>query len=66
MPFSKAAIDSSVTEKIGEVTKLPDFQEGYNEWYNNFEAGNAGVFSIPVGKSVEYMETTILKDKVVK
>jgi hypothetical protein len=25
MPFSEAAIDSSVTEKLGEVTELPDF-----------------------------------------
>lgn len=66
MPFSEAAIDSSVTERLGEVAELPDFQEGYTEWRNSFEAGNAGIFSIPVGKSVEYMETTTLKGNVVK
>jgi hypothetical protein len=66
MPFSEAAIDSSVTGKLGEVAELPDFQEGYAEWRNSFGAGKAGVFSIPVGKSVEYMETTTLKGSVVK
>ena len=66
MPFSKAAIDSSVTTMIGEVTELPDFQEGYDEWHESFKEGKAGVFSIPVGKSVEYMETTTLEGNVVK
>jgi len=66
MPFSEAAIDSSVTEMIGETTTLPDFQEGYNEWHTSAEAGSAGVFSIPVKKSIEYMETTMLKGSIVK
>lgn len=66
MPFSEAAIDSSVTGKQGELAELPDFQEGYTEWRNSFETGKAGVFSIPVGKSVEYMEMTMLKGNVVK
>ena len=66
MPFSEAAIDSSVTKKMGEVTNLPDFQEGYDEWHTSFESGNGGVFSIPVEKSIEYMETTMLKGSVVK
>ena len=66
MPFSEAAIDSSVTKMTGEVIELPDFQEGYDEWHKSFKKGKAGVFSIPVGKSVEYMETTTLEGKVVK
>ena len=66
MPFSEAVIDSSVTKMIGEVTELPDFQEGYDEWHESFKKGKAGVFSIPVGKSVEYMETTTLEGNVVK
>jgi hypothetical protein len=66
MPFSEAAIDSSVTKMIGEVTELPDFREGYDEWHKSFKEGKAGVFSIPVGKSVEYMETTTLEGNVVE
>jgi hypothetical protein len=61
MPFSEAAIDSSVTKQIGSVANLPDFEEGYNEWRRSFDAGHAGVFSITVGKAVEYMETTMLE-----
>ena len=66
MPFSEAAIDSSVTEKLGEITEMPDFQKGYTEWRNSFEAGKAGIFSMPVGKSVEYIETTMIEGNVVK
>ncbi|MBD2767228.1 hypothetical protein IC235_04920 [Hymenobacter sp. BT664] len=60
MPFSEAAIDSSVTKQIGTVTKLPDFKAGYDEWRRSFDAGHAGVFTITVGKAVEYMETAVL------
>jgi hypothetical protein len=66
MPFSEAAIDSSVTKMMGEVTGLPDFQEGYDEWHESFKEGKAGIFSIPVGKSVEYMEKTTLEGNVIK
>ena len=61
MPFSEAAIDSSVTKQLGTATELPDFKEGYDEWRQSFNAGHAGVFSITVGKAVEYMETTMLQ-----
>ena len=61
MPFSEAAIDSSVVKQIEVVTKLPDYREGYDEWHQSFDAGHAGVFSITVGKAVEYMETTMLQ-----
>ncbi|WP_310398231.1 hypothetical protein [Hymenobacter sp.] len=61
MPFSEAAIDSSVAKQLGTVTELPDFKDGYDEWRQSFDAGQAGVFSITVGKAVEYMETTMLE-----
>ena len=51
---------------IGKVTELPDFREGYDEWHESFKAGKAGVFSVSVGKSLEYMETTMLEGNVVK
>ncbi|GAA4348271.1 hypothetical protein GCM10023185_04060 [Hymenobacter saemangeumensis] len=61
MPFSEAAMDSSVTKQLGIVKSLPEYSEGYNEWRQSFDAGNAGVFSITVGKAVEYMERTMLE-----
>ena len=66
MPFAEAALDSSGLRKIGETKVIPDYQEGYNEWRASFEKGGAGVFSIPVGKAVEYMEETMLKGRTVK
>lgn len=61
MPFSEVALDSSGLKKIGEAKVIPDYQEGYNEWRTSFDKGGAGVFSIPVGKAVEYMQETMLE-----
>ena len=58
MPFSREAIDSSVIDCVGS-TEVPDFSEGYDAWKEGYTKGEAGVFSIPVSKAVEYMETTI-------
>lgn len=65
MPFSEAALDSSGLERIGEAKVIHDYQEGYNEWRTSFEKGKAGVFTIPVGKAVAYMEETMLKGHAV-
>ena len=59
-PFSKAALDSSVIRVVSVVDDLPDYKEGYIEWRESFLTGNAGVFSIPVSKSIDYMEQTII------
>lgn len=66
MPFSEAAIDSSAIKLIGKVDKLPDFKEGYDEWREGFTTGDAGVFSVTVGKAVEYTEKTMLEGKTVE
>jgi len=60
MPFSEPALDSSGLRKLGEAKTIPDYQEGYDEWRASFDKGNAGVFTISVGKSVEYMEKTAI------
>ena len=61
MPFSEAALDSSVTKQVGTATKLPDFNEGYNQWRQGFESGHAGVFSITVGEAVTFIEKATLQ-----
>ena len=61
MPFSEAAIDSSVIKQIGTTSEPPDYTEGYEEWRQSFKVGHAGVFSITVGKAVEYMEKSMLE-----
>lgn len=56
MPFSKEALRKSVTEKVGQVNKLPDYKEGYDQWYRAFASGKGGIFTIPVKEAVAYIE----------
>ncbi len=56
MPFSKEALAKSVTEKVEQVEKLPDFMEGYEQWHEAFTSGKGGIFTIPVKEAVAYIE----------
>jgi hypothetical protein len=59
LPFSKDAIDKSVTKLIGATRQLPDYKEGYDEWRTAFDNGKAGIFSIAVKESIDVMEKTL-------
>lgn len=59
LPFSKEAIDKSVTKLIGTTKKIPDYKDGYDEWRTAFDNGKAGVFSITVKESIDVMEKTL-------
>ena len=59
IPFSREALDDSVTELKKETSALPDFEEGYNDWKEQFEKGNAGIFSITVAEAIGFTETTL-------
>ncbi len=59
LPFSKVAIDKSVTKLIETTKKLPDYKDGYDEWRTAFDNGKAGVFSITVKESIDVMEKTL-------
>lgn len=61
LPFSKEAMDKSVTKLIGTTKKLPDYKNGYNEWRTAFDNGKAGVFSITVQESIDVMERTLTR-----
>ncbi len=58
MPFTREAAESSLLELMGE-TELPSYEDGYDDWKQEHEAGNAGVFSITIGESVKYMDETL-------
>ncbi len=59
LPFSKAAIDKSVTKLIRTSKELPDYQEGYDVWRKAFDNEEAGIFTISVKESVDLTEQTI-------
>src|SRR5690348_3227293 len=41
LPFSKEAIDKSVTKLVGSAKKMPEYKDGYNEWRTAFNDGKA-------------------------
>ena len=59
MPFALGAVHESVTERVREDAPLPDHADGYAQWRSAFDAGEGGVFTIPVAEAVEYMERAI-------
>jgi hypothetical protein len=59
MPFSEAAIDASVTGRVGKAGALPKFEDGYKEWRAGYDQGKAGIFSVPVAEAVGYTESIL-------
>ncbi len=58
MPFNKEALINSVIS-FEKMVKIPNFSEGYEIWKEAFNKGKAGVFSVSVSESVNFMEQTI-------
>jgi hypothetical protein len=48
LPFSRDAVEKSVTKLVGTAKQLPDYKDGYDEWRTAFDNGKAGIFSITV------------------
>ena len=59
VPVSREALERSGLALESRSGPLPDFEEGYRMWREEFDAGNAGVFSIPVAEIVGVMETAL-------
>jgi hypothetical protein len=59
MPFGDAALDASVTDLMGHRVSLPSFEEGYREWRQAFDDGDAGMFIITVAEAIDFLEQSI-------
>lgn len=59
LPFSKDAIEQSIIKLKGKCKNLPNYEEGYIRWKEEFDKGDAGVFSITIKEAVAYMEQAI-------
>ena len=57
MPFTRDAIDRSVTKMVKEDSDIPDYKEGYDEWRN----ACGGVYTITVSEAVTLGEATFRK-----
>ena len=60
-PVDKSTLDASVTELVRDKKQIPDISGGYATWREAFDAGEAGVFNIPVAKIIDYIEQAISK-----
>lgn len=66
LPISKEALLKSVTTLVSENNKLPDYQEGYNNWKEAFDNKKGSVFSITVKEAIQYGEEATSNTKPVK
>jgi len=60
IPCSKDSMDKSVIRLVEVTNTLPDFEESYNEWKEQFDIGKAGVFTGSVQKIIKKMEEGFL------
>ena len=58
-PVSKQTLDASVTKFVGKSPIKADYQEGYAQWRQAFDAGKAGIFTIPVSEIVQTVESAL-------
>lgn len=56
LPFAAQALSESVTGKISDYGPLGDFQEGYELWRREFDAGKGGIWALGVAETVEALE----------
>lgn len=66
IPISKEALDKSITVLKNEKTSIPDYEDGYNYWRNEFDKGQAGVFSISVSEIISGMEKNLISGDVIE
>jgi len=57
MPFTRDAMERSVTKLEREDSKIPDYKDGYSEWHN----ACGGVYTITVAEAVAVGEATFRK-----
>jgi hypothetical protein len=55
MPFTRAAIATSITSLVQDSVLLPEFEAGYEEW----RKAHGGVFTVSVLEGLEFMERAL-------
>jgi hypothetical protein len=58
MPFTREAIELSVTKLLKETSEIPDYKDGYDEWRN----ACGGVYTVSVARAVEVAAATFSKN----
>lgn len=55
VPFTKNAIENSVTKLVGKLETIPDFSKGYQYWRVEYDAGKIGAFDISIKDALRTM-----------
>lgn len=58
-PAAQESLETSVIALSERRARTIDFESGYSEWREAFDAGRAGVFTIPVAEIVAAIEQAI-------
>ena len=61
VPVSQKTLDASVIALLKTGEPVAAYRQGYAIWKESFDAGKAGVFTIPVTQIIDIIETTIPK-----
>ena len=59
LPFSKESLKSSLTTLESTREKLPDYMEGYNQWKDAYDKGEAGIFTTSIKEAVDFIEQSM-------
>lgn len=59
LPLSRRIFENSVTKLLGAVDKLPNFEDGLNDWIKAQEKGEATLISIPIKDVITQVELMI-------
>lgn len=59
LPVDQTTLDRSVTELVISLPNPPAVADGYAIWRESYEAGEAGVFNIPVSDIIQIVEDSI-------
>jgi hypothetical protein len=56
-PVSSTTLDTSLVALIGKHAPYESYMQGYTEWRQAFDAGHAGVYTIPLSEIVATLES---------
>jgi hypothetical protein len=59
LPFGEDSLRKSVTELERSVERLPEYEEGYRQWKEAFDAGKGGIWTTPVSEAIAAMEQAL-------
>jgi hypothetical protein len=58
-PVSRETLEKSCLDLQGTRAPNPEYLPGYEQWREAFDAGEAGVFDIPVSEIVDIVQQAI-------